>query len=376
MAAGCVDAVGADGVVGVVATADGCALPAGAIEVLETGHPLPDQRGEAAASKILRFAQSADRGLLVLLSGGASSLLAAPSPPVRLDDLIAVNALLLASGADIEQVNTVRKHLSDIKGGGLLRAAPGPVATLAMSDVVGDDPGTIGSGPSVPDPTTFEDAWGVLEAYGVLSRVPRTVLDVLDEGRRGLRRETLKPSEDVARRSSYRIVASNTTALDAAAGAAREAGFEPEILPLPIAGDTTVAARSFAEGLIRRSASRPVCVLAGGETTVRLRGMGKGGRNQEFALAMAKRLSGAGWTVLSAGTDGVDGPTNAAGALVDGSTRQRAQQRGLDLALALADNDSYGFFASLGDLVLCGPTGTNVMDIKIALHPGRAGVRE
>jgi len=295
-----------------------------------------------------------------------------PRPPVTLADKSEINRLLLECGADIHELNTVRKHLSQVKGGGLLRAARVPMVGLLISDVVGDDPGTIGSGPSAPDPTTFADAAAVLERYGLMGRAPAAVVQVLSGGRAGRGAETVKPDSAVARRGVNVVIASNRTALAAAARAAAARGWPVHLEAQPLTGDTTAAARQFGARVRALAASRPqqaLCVLGGGETTVRVRGPGRGGRNQEFALALAPDICGSDIVVLSAGTDGIDGPTDAAGAFVDGTTLQRAAARGLSADAALADNDAYPFFSSLGDLFCCGPTGTNVMDLKIALVP-------
>ena len=368
MAAGCETALGSDAVSGSVVVADGCAVRLASIEVVEAGHPLPDRRGAEATRRILeRVASPQGGGILCVLSGGASSLLVQPRSPVTLADKVATTEALLRCGADIHELNTVRKHLSEVKGGGLARHAAGAVVTLVISDVVGDDPATIGSGPTSPDPTTFADALAVLDRYDLTERVPPTVTQVLNAGRAGRLPETLKPGAPIARRCPSFVIGSNRTALDGAAAAARARGWEVRVEAKPLVGDTTDAACQFAARLPAVPGSGPVCLVAGGETTVRVRGTGRGGRNQEFALALAAEIAGRDLMVLSAGTDGIDGPTDAAGAFVDGTTLDRARQRGLDARASLANNDSYAFFAQLGDLLHCGPTGTNVMDIKIAL---------
>ena len=370
MAAGCEAVLGPDAVSGSVVVADGCAVRLASIEVVEAGHPLPDMRGAAATRDILaRVGDPQAGGILCVLSGGASSLLVQPRSPVTVADKVATTEALLRCGADINELNTVRKHLSDVKGGGLARRVAGAVVSLIISDVVGDDPGTIGSGPTSPDPTTFADALAVLDRYDLTERVPRTVMQVLNAGRTGQVPETLKPGVAVATRCRSFVIGSNRTALEGAAAAARARGWEVHVEPEPLIGDTTDAARRFAARLHALRVTEPLCLLAGGETTVRVHGTGRGGRNQEFALALAAELAGGDLMVLSAGTDGIDGPTDAAGAFVDGTTIERARQRGLDVRACLANNDSYAFFAELGDLLRCGPTGTNVMDIKLALVP-------
>lgn len=371
MAAGCESIIGAEHVRGTVVVADGCGADLQSIAVVEAGHPLPDARGGAGARRLLDLvAHQGPERILCLISGGASALLACPRPPVTLADKIVLTRLLLECGASIDALNTVRKHVSQIKGGGLLRAARAPMVGLLISDVVGDDPSTIGSGPTAADPTTFADADAVLRRYALRQRVPTSVREVLDAGFAERIPDTLKPGSVEARRCRNFVIGSNRIALDGAAAAARAAGWAVHVEAAPIVGETTDAALQFAARLHNLAeAHGPLCVLAGGETTVRVRGSGRGGRNQEFALALAGAIAGEAIAVLSAGTDGIDGPTDAAGAFVDGTTLERARQRGLSSAAALAANDSYPFFAALGDLLRCGPTGTNVMDIKIALLP-------
>jgi len=374
MAAACEEVLGAATVHGEVIVADGCDRDTEAIRVTEAGHPLPDRRGEAATRRIIKMVQTPRMGgILCLISGGASSLLVQPRLPVRLQDKIATTQLLLESGADIGELNCVRKHLSVVKGGGLARLVGGQLTSLLVSDVVGDDVGTIGSGPTAPDPTTFADAWNVLERYHLTERVPSEVRQLLSDGRNGQIAESLKVDSPEAALCSNLIVGSNRTALEGAAEAARSLGWAVAIEANPVVGDTTRAARKFGAMLAERAhrtAGTPLCVLAGGETTVTVTGPGRGGRNQEFALVLAQEVAGLPIAVLSAGTDGVDGPTDAAGAFGDGTSLQRARALGLDPGAALAANDSYSFFAALGDLFRCGPTGTNVMDIKVALLDG------
>jgi glycerate-2-kinase len=369
MALGCHSQLAADDCGGALIVSDGNAVSIPNVEVFTAGHPLPDARGAAATQRLLELAQQRHEGdTLCLISGGASSLLVAPRPPLSLADKIATTGLLLRCGADISELNTVRKHLSQVKGGGLLRRLNCATVTLAISDVVGDSSALIGSGPTVADPSTFHDTVAVLDRYRLKESLPPTVVALVDRGCRGLEAETLKPDEPLAQGSRYRIIASNRHALIAAAAAARRHGWVTEIEPQPLLGDTTAAAQAFAQRLLSWSAQgRRVCVLAGGETTVSVRGAGRGGRNQEFALALVPLLAGARVTVLSAGTDGVDGPTDAAGAYVDGDSAARAVARGLSWQAALDANDSHSFFSELGDLLRCGPTGTNVTDIKIAL---------
>jgi hydroxypyruvate reductase len=291
-----------------------------------------------------------------------------------LQDKLAVNERLLACGADISEINTVRKHLSQVKGGGLARwVFPSPLVSFILSDVVGDDLSTIGSGPTVPDPTTFQDAWQVLERFSLLDKIPTAVQEHVRRGLKGAQQETPKPGDKVFANTFHILIGSNRLALEAAAETAWSLGFSPHIQEEPLRGDTTAVALQFAEEIKtqQRKVTQPTCLLAGGETTVHVKGTGRGGRNQEFALVIAQALAGEpGWTLLSAGTDGIDGPTDAAGAFVDSFTIDKAKRKGLDPQQALNTNDSYPFFSALGDLFSPGPTGTNVMDMKIVLiHP-------
>ncbi len=356
---------------GAVVTSQGNEAAIPGIEVLLGSHPVPDSHSLAAAEHLLALCQSrVAPSVVFLLSGGASSLLAAPWPPVTLADKTVTNRLLLRSGADISEVNTVRKHISRIKGGRLLRHLQCDVFTLALSDVVGDDPSVIGSGPTVPDSTTFSDAKAVLCKYSLWEAVPESVRTVIQQGLNGQIPETVKPNEPVARLAHYAVVARNHDACSAIAQAAREKQWGVEIMEKPITGEARQAARSFAqhiERLLPPSSQNPRCLIAGGETTVTVRGTGLGGRSQEFALALAPLIAGQPVTVLIAGTDGIDGPTDAAGAFVDGTTIQRARSLGLDPGRYLAANDSYHFFSTLGDLFRPGPTGTNVMDLYLAI---------
>jgi len=343
------------------------------VAVVHGEHPLPGPGSIAGAEQIaaLLVQKHPSDVICFCLTGGASSLLVSPAFGLSLDDKLAVNRLLLTCGADIHAINTVRKHLSHIKGGGLARwASPATLVSFILSDVVGDDLSTIGSGPTVPDSSTFHDALAVLEGYDLLEQVPSAVLTRLRQGCAGALPETPKPGDAVFTHVHNLLVGSNRLALNAAATAAQHLRFTTQVLDQPLSGDTTEAGRDFARILrtLLYTCKAPLCVLAGGETTVRVTGQGKGGRNQEFALVVARELDGVtGWTLLSAGTDGVDGPTDAAGAFVDSQSIDRATARGLDPLAALRENDTYPFFAALGDLFTPGPTGTNVMDVKIAL---------
>jgi glycerate-2-kinase len=346
------------------------------ITITAAGHPLPDKRGLSATRRCREMLSRAgpDDGVVVFLMGGASSLLVEPASGVTLADKQAATLALLKSGMNIAETNCVRKHLSAIKGGGLLRAAyPARVLTLAISDVVGDDPGVIGSAPSFHDPTTFREAWKILEKHKLAKKVPRAVQKHLRRGIRGNTPETLKPGSLFSRRSRFVLIASNQDSLAAARRKAESMGFASKILTAALSGDAQTRAReicrklkSMANG--KRPGARPRCFLIGGETTVSVKGKGLGGRNQEFALACALELSGCrGIYLLSAASDGSDGPTDAAGAFVDGESCARAGRLGLDPRHALRENDSYHFFKRLGDHFRPGPTGTNVMDFIIAL---------
>ncbi|MFQ5666581.1 MAG: glycerate kinase [Candidatus Binatia bacterium] len=372
MALGCEQALGAPNVHGEVIVPDGFSVALDSISVREAGHPLPDARGERATRRVLSLLRGPRAGgVLCLISGGASSLLVQPAPPLTLAEKTRTTQLLLACGADIGAVNAVRKHLSVVKGGGLLRCTAHQMVTLLISDVVGHDLSTIGSGPTAPDPTTFMQAWTVLSRHSLLQRTPAAVIRRLEDGMARRVPETVKPNGPEASRCSNLIVGSNRMALDGAARFARARGWMVHVEDAPLTGDTITAAAQFGSRLRElarcRSDGPGRCVLAGGETTVRVTGKGCGGRNQEFALALAPQIVGETVVVLSAGTDGIDGPTDAAGAFVDGTTLARARARGLSVETALADNDSYTFFSQLEDLFRCGPTGTNVMDIKVAL---------
>jgi len=303
------------------------------IELNQCGHPVPDAAGVRGALRIAEIARGAgERDLVIcVISGGASALLPMPAPPVTLEEKQAVTKLLLACGASIHEINAVRKHLYLIKGGQLARLAyPAQVLALLLSDVIGDDLDVIGSGPTAPDASTFADAWAVLGKYGLGERIPAAVSERIERGVRGEIAETPKPGDPVFGRTTNLIVGSNRLAVDAAVRKARELGLRPLVLSTLIEGETRDVARMHA-AIVReilasgRPAKPPVCLISGGETTVTLRGNGLGGRNQEFVLAAAIDLAGSdGVVVLSGGTDGTDGPTDAAGAIADGATLRRA----------------------------------------------------
>ncbi len=343
-------------------------------EPFAAGHPLPNDASVRAGRAALSLADDAARAesaLVVLLSGGASALLAVPAGGVSLDDKIAVSSALLRAGAAIAPFNAVRKHLSAIKGG-QLGARGGRSVTCAISDVhapVEDDPAVIASGPTVADASTFRDARAALREAGVWDAAPPSVRTRIERGIDGAIAETIKPGDLRLARAAFVIAGGRMDALAGAEAQARALGYEVERIAAPTLGEAREAGRAF----VARAAALPRdcarCVLAAGETTVTVRGAGRGGRNQEFVLGAIdtlSRLDGA--SLASLGTDGVDGPTDAAGAVADSTSLARARAAGLDVARALADNDSYPFFQTLGDLIVTGPTGTNVGDVQILLR--------
>ncbi|MBI4246932.1 MAG: glycerate kinase, partial [Candidatus Rokubacteria bacterium] len=356
---------------GFVVVKDGHTAPTRAIELAEAGHPVPDARGQAAATRLLDLARSAgpDDLVLVLISGGGSALTPAPAPPVTLAEKQAVTRLLLAAGATIDELNAVRKHLSLLKGGQLARAAaPARVLTLILSDVIGDPLDVIASGPTAPDPTTFADALAVLGARGVTGRVPSSVLARLEAGIRGEVEETPKPGDPLFGRVTNLVVGNNELVVGAAAEAAQRLGYRPHGLGRELRGEAReVARRLVAEA---RRLSGPACLLAGGETTVTVKGRGQGGRCQELALAAALELHpDEDLVVLAAGTDGTDGPTDAAGAVIDAATASKGRAAGLDPRRALDDNDAHTVLSAAGDLLTTGPTNTNLLDLYLVVRP-------
>ncbi len=365
---------------GLISVKYGHTAPLRRIETIEAGHPLPDANGMAAGQRILSMVQAAGPTdlIIVLLSGGGSALLPLPAPGLTLADKQAATDLLLAREATIREINALRKHLSAIKGGRLAQAAaPAAMVTLALSDVVGDAPEVIASGPTVPDSTTFAECLEIVRRHGIAPLLPPPVPAHLEAGAAGRRVETPKAETHRWDHTHHLIVGSNRLALAAAAHQARILGYSPWTLTDCLEGDTHAAARDHAD-LARRILSghgpvrSPACILSGGETTLRLRGSGMGGRNQEFALTACPLIDGLEAVVLlSAGTDGSDGPTDAAGAFADHTSLQRARQAGLDIRAHLSNNDAYPFFQRLGDLLITGPTGTNVMDINVLLICGK-----
>lgn len=347
------------------------------IEVAAASHPVPDRRSLGAARRVLQIASSLspDDLLIVLLSGGASSLLALPDDGLTLADKQRTTRLLLRSGAAIEEVNAIRKHLSAIKGGRLAAATRAPILTLILSDVEGDDLGAIGSGPTAPDRTTFHDAVQVVRRYGLWERLPARVRRHLAEGQAGRQRDTPKPRSGVFRRGRHVIVGNNRLAVEAAAKAARRAGYALIVIEEFLAGEAADIGywlgRLGRDLAGRPGLAGPLCVVAGGELTVTVRGPGLGGRAQEFVLAAALALEGSrGVWAAGIGTDGRDGPTDAAGAVADGTTVARGRRLSLDAGSSLMRNDSYRFFKKVGGHIGTGLTGTNVNDLYLLLiHP-------
>ncbi|HXH02911.1 MAG TPA: glycerate kinase [Candidatus Competibacteraceae bacterium] len=355
---------------GLVVTRYGYGVPCRRIEIVEAAHPVPDAAGLAAAERIWQLVQGlgADDLVLCLISGGGSALLALPAAGLTLADKQAVNRALLTSGASIREMNCVRRHLSAIKGGRLAAAChPARVLTLAISDVPGDDPIDIASGPTVADPTTCEEALAILKRYRI--EVPKAVLDHLESGRG----ETVKPGDPRLSRAEMRLIATPQMALEAAAAVARQAGLPPLILGDSLEGEAREVGKVLA-GIARQVVhhgqplAAPCVLLCGGETTVTVRGSGRGGRNVEFLLALGVALDGhPGIHALAGDTDGVDGAEEVAGALLTPDSLARAWALGINPKEALADNDGHGFFAALGEQVVTGPTLTNVNDFRAIL---------
>ena len=345
------------------------------IKVYEAGHPLPDENGLKATEKIINLLSSTDEKTMVLclVSGGGSSLLVAPLDEIDLESKKEINSLLLRSGAEIEEINIVRKHLSKVKGGRLAELAyPARVLSLIISDVIGDRIDVIASGPTAPDPSTYEDAIEVLKKYNLLKRIPQNIKEALEKGRKGLIPETPKRKNNIFEKVENIIVGSNRIALLSAKKKAEEMGFETEILTFELKGEARMAGKWLAEKAIHflnsKGKGRKICLLSGGETTVNVAGDGMGGRNMELALSFAIEIEGkSGITLLSAGTDGTDGLTDSAGAIVDGETVIKARKMGINPEDFLKNNDSYNFFKKVSGLFITGPTGTNVMDIQVVL---------
>ncbi len=360
---------------GLVVVNDGRAGKTKRIRLLEARHPVPDRRSEKAAQRMVRLLESlTDRDLvLMVLSGGASSLLAAPAAGLTLKEKQLTTRLLLRSGAPIQDVNTVRKHLSGIKGGRLASATTATVISLILSDVPGDDPATVGSGPMAPDPSTFSDAKRVLDTFDVWPRIPLAVRRHVDRGVRGRIPETPKPGEAPFSRIQHHVIGNNRATIERMAQRAKALGLRPMILTTTLCGEARDIGKLFGDLAKEMHVSGnpvrpPACLLAGGELTVTVNGKGMGGRAQEFALAAAPSLEGLSRVFVAGfGTDGTDGPTEAAGAIADGNTISRAGKKGMSHEAALVENDSYGFFHRAGGHVITGPTGTNVNDVYMIL---------
>ena len=344
------------------------------IKVAHAGHPLPDENGVRAMREMHDLLAAAGKGDLVifLVSGGGSALMPCPAPGVALEDEVRLTDLLLKSGATIAEINCVRKHLSRTKGGLILRwTDDADVLSLIVSDVVGDEPGSIASGPTAPDDTTFSDALSILEKYKLVDRAPPRAISYIKAGVSGHAPETLKPGDPAFLRVTNVVVASNITALEAAAKKAKALGYRPIILGSHIRGESRdvglvhagIAAECLASGHPVRP---PAAILSGGETTVTLRGAGRGGRNQEFVLGFLRGIR-PGMTVVSVDTDGIDGATDACGAIADAATLRQATALSLSIDQALDTNSSFDFLNRLGDLIYTGPTGTNVSDLRCVL---------
>lgn len=360
---------------GLVVVKYGHVMPTRRITVWEAGHPYPDRAGFYAARRFMRMASAlSERDLLiVLLSGGASSLLPAPVPGVSLSDKQRVTRRLLRSGAGIQDINAVRKHLSALKGGRLADMTSARIVALILSDVLGDDVSAIASGPTAPDPTTFRQAIVCLKRHRLWSSLSASMRKHLDRGRRGLEMETPKPGAPCFRRVLNVLIGSGALAVAEAVRAARGAGLKTVIHSTGLTGEARLAGAKFGAMArdIRRYTKpgrRPCCVIAGGETTVTVKGQGRGGRAQEFAVAAAQAIAGLPdvW-VAAVGTDGTDGPTDAAGALVSGRTAAQARRKGIDLDAALKQNNTYPALKRLGAHIVTGPTGTNVNDLYVLL---------
>ncbi len=348
------------------------------IQTTECGHPIPDQVGVDATERLLNLVDPLDKNALVigLFSGGGSALLPAPAPPITLAEKQHTTQLLLECGATIGQVNTIRKHLSAVKGGLLARRIfPATVVSLLISDVIGDHLDTIASGPTYPDSSTFADAIALVKHFELETKLPTAAYQRLTAGAQGSIPDTPNATEACFTCSHSHIIGNNTLSIEAAVAKARQLGYHPLVLSSRIAGEAQDVAQMHAAiaqqvRIANQPIATPACIISGGETTVTLKNNGKGGRNQEFALAAALAIDG--WeniTILSGGTDGTDGPTDAAGAIVDGQTITRAKAQKKDANDHLLRHDSYTFFKALDDLLITGPTGTNVMDLHLLLVP-------
>jgi len=351
-------------------------VPLKIVRVNEAGHPVPDEAGLKGTKKIIQLLkQTGEKDLVIcLISGGGSALLPYPAQGLTLENKQKVTKHLLEVGATIHEINAVRKHISKVKGGQLARLVyPSTLISLILSDVIGDNLDSIASGPTVPDTSTFSDCLHILDKYNIRQKIPAAVLEHLERGVKGEIKETPKAGDPVFKKTQNVIIGSNIMAVKAAKEKAQELKYHSLILSSFIEGETREVAKvhaAVAKEILSTGSpvSRPACVISGGETTVTIRGKGLGGRNQEFALAAAIEIDGLeDVVILSGGTDGTDGPTDAAGALADGKTVSRAKELGLDAEYHLQENDSYHFFEPLGDLLITGPTYTNVMDLRLVI---------
>jgi glycerate 2-kinase len=336
------------------------------------GHPSPDAGSAEAGTRAMDLALSAsdDDALIVLLSGGASALMALPLEGITLDEKSRTTSALLAAGADIHALNTVRKHVSRVKGGRLAAACRARTRAFVLSDVVGNDLSVIGSGPTVADPSSFSDALNVVARFDVRGEIPSSIRDALDRGAAGAIPETPKPGSPLFARTDTRLIGSLADALGGAAGAARARGYDVAVIAEPVVGEARLSGRAHVDQVMRIGSrlTRPACIISGGETTVTVRGSGRGGRNQEFILAAAAAFPpGVVFAAASVGTDGIDGPTDAAGAMIDPGTLGRLADARIDIDRVLAANDSFTAFDAIGDLIRTGPTRTNVGDVQIVL---------
>ena len=360
---------------GLAIVKDGYRASCKKIQIVEGSHPIPDMRGVHATKQILKIVKTLSKRdlLIVLISGGASSLLCAPAPELTLTDKRRTTNLLLRCGADIQELNTVRKHLSAVKGGQLTQATSARILTLIVSDVLGDDLATIGSGPTMPDPTTFHEAKTILENYQLWTKVPEKIRKHLTLGCNGKIPETLKCRRQLSPQNQTVILGNHQTAIDGMAKEAKRLGLLPYILDSPLQGEAKnvggiLGAMAKDIHYFGNPIRPPACLIAGGEPTVTISGKGKGGRDQECMLAAAQEIAGLTNVVVAGfGTDGTDGPTDAAGAMVDGKTIQRARRKGLSTEKFLKRHDSYSFFNQVGGHIITGPTNTNVNDIFVIL---------
>jgi glycerate-2-kinase len=360
---------------GLVTTKYGHSLPCERIRIMESAHPVPDENGVQAVKQTLNLLNQAtpDDLVICLISGGASALWCDVPPGLMLPDVQVTFDLLIRSGAAIDEINTVRKHLSAVKGGQLIRQCGGArVVTFLISDVSSNNLGVIASGPTVADASTFQDAYAILSAYGLISQLPERIGKHLDKGLTGQIPDTPKPGDPLFARTASTVIGSNQIAVLAAANEAKALGYQTQVVPELVTGDAVAEAQQLVRRAIQYQGNKPLCIIQGGETTVNVTGSGKGGRNQHFVLAALNELahlapSQRSLTILSGGTDGTDGPTDATGALVDGDTLILAQQKQLSIDSYLSNQDAYHFFNQTDSLLITGPTQTNVMDIMLAI---------